>query len=79
MTRIYDRRSFANANFISNNKKYYSRIRLKGDFPHHWDSDDRFSIKFNLKNKEKFEDLEEFSIQNFNTIFFLMLSFFQKY
>ena len=68
--RIYDRRAFANANFISDNKKYFARIRLKGDFPHHWNRDERFSIKFNLKNKKKFNDLEEFSLQNFNTIFF---------
>ena len=70
LDRISDRRRFANANFIHKNKKYYTTIRLKGDYPIHWNHDERFSLKFNLKKNDKFKEIEEFSLQNFNTISF---------
>mgnify|MGYP006077157491 FL=1 len=75
---LHSRRAYVNAKIIFNNKKIYAKVRLKGDMPDHWNHDQRFSLKINLKNQSKIYDIDEFSLQNFNTLFFPDVFIFSK-
>ena len=70
INQLYDRRAYVNAKIIFRNEVIYAKARLKGDFADHRPNDQRFSLKINLKQESKIYDIDEFSIQNFNTLFF---------
>ena len=44
------------------NKKFSTRIRLKGLLSSHWEADKRFSLRFKLKNKESILGMNGFSL-----------------
>lgn len=67
---LYDREAYVNAKIIFRDEEIYAKVRLKGDMPDHWNIDKRFSLKINLKKESKIYDIDEFSFQNFNTLFF---------
>tara|TARA_B100000242_G_scaffold273048_1_gene226382 strand:+ start:19486 stop:22002 length:2517 start_codon:yes stop_codon:yes gene_type:complete len=49
--------------FTSNNEKYKGKFRLKGTMSDNWSEDDgRWSFRVNLKGKNRYEGMKEFSL-----------------
>ena len=74
------------AEIFYKNEKIFSKIRIKGAHGDHWNKNERFSLKINLKKGKTIFDNSEFVIQNFNTLFYLeeaifsnILNFFDLY
>lgn len=60
---LNDHREEVPARLIHNDKSYKTKIRLKGDWADHF-KDRKVSLRINVKGKEKFLGLDEFSIQH---------------
>ena len=60
-TKKYER--FSEADLVYNDKTYKIKLRVKGDRVLHWYNKDQTSYKIDIRGEERFQGMEEFSVQ----------------